>query len=397
MVSYESMVSGNTKVMKNVFHDSIGLISVALLLVTSGWAAEPVWIPLREIAKSSSIHVGTAVKYDAIVENADYRAMVIREYDLVTPENALKWAALRRNAKTFNFHEADAIVEFAQTNHLLIRGHTLCWNLDKYLPQWMLENKFTPAQARALMETHIKTVMGHYRGKIFCWDVVTEAVANNPKGSPLADGFWMRTIGPEYIELAFRFAHEADPQAELFYNDYDLGEPMGAKSDRIYRLVKALKAKGVPITGVGLQSHYKVTKPPTAEALQANIKRLAALGLKVHITELDVSLINDKDPAGVRQDNLPPLAERLDIQAKIYADVARAALSTPACEAIVTWGFSDLWGLERFMRAAQEKGTEFPQRLPFDMNLKPKPAAFSLANAIRDANVRRNEQRKSLQ
>ena len=355
---------------------------VAVFVLQTVLADEPTWTPLREVA-GHRIHIGAAVKYDQIVLNADYRAMVVREYDMVTPENALKWGTLRPDEKTFDFHEADAIVEFAQSNHILVRGHNLCWNEDKNDPKWLLTGTYTSDQARELLKTHIQTVMAHYRGKIFCWDVVNEAVANNPKdaNAPLNDGFWMRHLGPEYIELAFHYAHEADPQAELFYNDYDLSNPMGPKSDRIYQLVKNLKAKGVPIDGVGLQSHYNLNQPPTARALQADIQRYAALGLKVHLTELDVQL----------EGNPLPLTNKLNLQAKIYADATQAALSTAACEAIVTWGFSDRWGIEHFMHEAEQKGTEFPQRLPFDRELKPKPAAFAMAAVLREAKLAPHE------
>lgn len=355
---------------------NVGVSLVVGLQAVTVLAAESPWIPLREVAQAR-IRVGTAVKYDALVKDANYRAMVVREYSVVTPENALKWGALRPDAKTFDFHEADVIVEFARTNQLLVRGHTLCWNVDKHQPKWIRDGQFTPAEARALLETHIKTVMRHYRGKVYCWDVVNEAVENNPKLPALSDGFWLRHLGPQYIELAFQFAHEADPQAELFYNDYDLGQPLGPKSNRIYELVKSLKAKGVPLDGVGLQSHYNVSQPPKAEAMRADIQRYAALGLKIHITELDV-----KQDLRESNDRLS-LAQRLATQSRIYGDAMRAALSTPACEAVVTWGFSDRWGIESFEQTARRNGTELPQRLPFDRELKPKPAAWAMAAALR--------------
>ncbi len=361
---------------------STTLMFVTGFVMSTVLANEQTWTPLRVVA-GHRIHMGTAVKYDMIVQNADYRAMVVREYDLVTPENALKWGALRPDEKTFDFHQADAIVEFARSNHIMVRGHNLCWNEYKHAPKWLLEGTYTPEQARELLKAHIQTVMAHYRGKVFCWDVVNEAVANNPKdaNTPLNDGFWLRHLGPEYVELAFRYAHESDPQTELFYNDYDLSDPMGPKSDRIYQLVKNLKAKGVPIDGVGLQAHYNLNRAPTTQASQADIQRYAALGLKIHLTELDVQL----------EGNPLPLATKLNLQAKIYAEATRAALSTPACEAIVTWGFSDRWGIEHFMHEAEQKGTEFPQRLPFDRELKPKPAAFAMAAALREANLSSHE------
>jgi endo-1,4-beta-xylanase len=351
------------------------IILGSFLLGATALAVEPAWTPLREIAQGR-IHMGTAVKYGELVRNAAYRDMIVREYDMVTPENALKWGGLRPADGKFDFGESDAIIDFAVKNKLLVRGHTLCWNGDKFQPSWLLNGNFTPAQARVQLETHIKTVIKHYQGKVFCWDVVNESVENSPKKPALNDGYWLRQLGPEYIELAFRWAREADPKALLFYNDYDLGQPMGPKSNRIFELVKSLKEKGVPIDGVGLQSHYNVTKPPTAEALREDIQRYAALGLKVHITELDVT----QDVRVGSPDK--PLEERLAIQARVYGDTMRAALSSPACTAVVTWGFSDRWGIESFERTARQNGTELPQRLPFDRNLKPKSAAIAMAEAL---------------
>lgn len=359
---------------------SIGLrqriIFGSFLLAATSLAGELAWTPLREAAQGR-MHMGTAVKYGELVRNPAYREMIVREYDMVTPENALKWGSLRPGEKSFDFREADAVVDFATKNNLLVRGHTLCWNGDKFQPSWVLDGNFTPLQARGLLETHIKTVMKHYQGKVFCWDVVNESVENSPKKPALNDGYWLRNLGPEYIELAFRWAREADPKALLFYNDYDLGQPMGPKSNRIFELVKSLKEKGVPIDGVGLQSHYNVAKPPTAEALRADIQRYAALGLQIHITELDVT--QEMKPGG----KVTSLDERLAIQAKVYGDTMKAALSSPACTAVVTWGFSDRWGIESFEKTARQNGTELPQRLPFDRDLKPKSAATAIADALR--------------
>jgi len=257
---------------------------------------------------------------------------------------------------------------------LQLRGHTLCWNADRYLPKWLLTGKFTREQVKALLRDHIRTLMQRYHGRIKYWDVVNEAVANdNSPGAPaLFDQFWSQQLGDDYIALAFRFAHEADPDAILFYNDYDHGDALGPKSDRIYALLKRLLDAGVPVQGVGLQMHCNLKKPPVRAEVQANLERLAKLGLRIQITELDV------DPRGVPG----TLAERLQQQARVYHDVVAAAVDSRVCETIVTWGFSD-----RFI----QKGLNYRQNLPantptllwlFDEWYGPKPAYFAVMDAL---------------
>ena len=200
-----------------------------------------------------------------------------------------------------------------------IRGHTLCWNADRYLPKWMLGREFTRQQVETLLHEHIRTIVSRYRGRIKYWDVVNEAVANDdrPGAAPLFDGFWNKHLGDDYIALAFRFAREADPGAILFYNDYDHGDSLGAKSDRIYALIKRLLAVRVPVQGVGLQMHCNLRKPPTREAVRANLERLGSLGLRVQITELDVDLTG---ASGTTE-------ERLQRQAAVYRDIVSAAVA----------------------------------------------------------------------
>jgi endo-1,4-beta-xylanase len=333
------------------------------------------WVPLRTLAGAKGLLIGAAVKFSALENDPEYRALLRREYSLLVPENELKWATLRPDAKSFAFEKGDAIVDFAVTHGLAVRGHTLCWNLDKHMPRWVLEQPRTPAQARDLLRDHIRTVMARYQGRIKYWDVVNEAVTNNNRTNApvLADGYWRRMLGDDYVQLAFKWAHEADPDALLFYNDYDKGDSMGAKSDRIYVLVKQLVEQGVPIHGVGLQMHCNLTNPPVEAHVRANFQRLTKLGLQVHITELDVDI---EDAPG-------SLAERLAAQGRIYGLVTRAAAGNPDCTALVTWGVTDRWGNVRrnALRGKPEQAPTF--MLPFDAQLRPKPAAFDMAAALR--------------
>jgi endo-1,4-beta-xylanase len=318
--------------------------------------------PLRVAAEHAGLLVGTAVR-PSLLSEAAYSATLAREFNMVEAEDAMKWWMLRPTP-SFDFSKADAIVRFAQAYGMKVRGHCLVW--DHNNPQWLADGRFTPTQLSRLLQEHITTVMKHYAGQVFAWDVVNEALDENGR---LKDSPWFNQPGiglaekdTAYIEQAFRWAHEADPRALLFYNENG-GEGLNRKSDAIYAMVKAFKQRGVPIDGVGLQMHISHLDLDTA-AIASNIARLTALGLQVHITELDVSL--PVDPNGTASDG------DLLRQAEIYREVVRACLHSPKCTAIQTWGFTDRYS----WIGSHSHGTR-GAALPFDRAYKPK-AAFQI-------------------
>ncbi len=279
---------------------------------------------LRYLASQRGLLIGAAVDVKALQSNPDYAKTLAREFNVLVPENVMKFANIHPQPHTYDFTAADQLVSFAAANGMLVRGHTLVWYQD--IPSWVTSGNYSKAQLEQILHDHITAVVGRYKGRIFAWDVVNEAIGDNGQ---LRDNIWLRAIGPQYIDLAFQWAHQADPAALLFYNDYN-GEGMNAKSDAIYNLVKGLRQRGVPIGGVGLQMHLSVNNHPSVDDLKANIERLAALGLVVHITEMDVRLPQ------------PVNAISLGVQAQIYKDVLSACLAeSHACQAFVMWGFSD--------------------------------------------------------
>lgn len=217
-------------------------------------------------------------------------AAALGAFGSVTPENELKWETVEPQRGQFDFGPADRIVNFARTHGMAVRGHVLVWHLQN--PGWL--NDLSPAQLRQALADHIRTVMRRYAGRIGEWDVVNEAVADN--GEPRRS-LWLDKLGIGYIALAFRLAHEADPQAKLFYNDYG-AEGMGRKADAVYALVATLKRARVPIDGIGLQAHVD-TRPPPGYA--RNIERFAKLGLRVELTEMDVRTRTDDAAARAAQ------------------------------------------------------------------------------------------------
>jgi endo-1,4-beta-xylanase len=214
----------------------------------------------------------------------------------------------------------------------------------------------------AIMRQHIQTLVGRYRGKVYAWDVVSEAL--NRDGS-LRDTLWLRHIGPEYIDLAFRWAHEADPQARLFYGDY-ANEERGRKPDAMYSLVTNLRQRGVPIDGVSLQAHRWITSPPNKQYLTENIKRHADLGLEVHFTEVDVQI----------QMGTGSKEERLAVQASAYRDLLQVCVAIPKCTTFVTWGVTDRYSWIGGLTG----GVDAP--LLFDEYYRPKPAYNALKQVL---------------
>jgi endo-1,4-beta-xylanase len=333
-------------------------------------------LPLRQAADRSDVLVGAAVRPSRFSEAA-YSATLAREFNMVEPEDAMKWWTVRRNAHTFDFREGDEVVHFAQAHGMKVRGHCLVWDHDN--PEWLAQGHFTPAQLSGLLQQHITSVMKHYSGQVFAWDVVNEALDENGRvrDSPWYNqpGIGLSGKGTAYIEQAFHWAREADPQALLFYNEAE-GEELNRKSDAIYAMVKDFKRRGVPIDGVGLQMHISQLDVDTA-AVAANIARLTALGVQVHITELDVALPLDANGLARNDDLLR--------QAEVYRGVVRACLQNPGCTAIQTWGFTDKYS----WIGSHSNGTR-GVALPFDRAYKPKPAYNAM---LAEMSAKRNRAR----
>ncbi len=324
---------------------------------------------LREAADHAGVLIGTAVRPSQFSETR-YASVLAREFNMVEPEDALKWWVLRPDRRTYDFRAGDEVVHFAQTHQMKVRGHCLVWGRDN--PDWLAKGHFTSRQLSHLLRDHISRVMKHYAGEVFAWDVVNEALdeSGKPRDSIWYDqpGIGFAGKGTEYIEQLFRWAHKADPHALLFYNEAE-GETLNRKSDAIYAMVKNFKKSGVPIDGVGLQMHFStdIDVESMTAAVSANIARLAALGVQIHVTELDVSVRVDSSGVASLDD--------LNRQAEVYRGVVRACLQNPGCTAIQTWGFTDKYSWIR----SHSRGTR-GQALFFDRDYQPKPSY----RAVRD-------------
>ncbi len=314
--------------------------------------------PLRTFAQQKGFHIGAAVAYEPLVGEPLYAQILAREFNMLTAENVMKFENIHPAQDSYDFRAADALVEFAQENDMQIRGHTLVWHSQ--IPDWLTTQTWTRDELMEIMHDHITTVVSRYRGKISAWDVVNEGIDDY---SSMRNTLWYKVIGPEYIDLAFQWAHEADPDALLLYNDYN-AEGVGKKSNAVYELVTGLVERKVPIHGVGLQLHASISSYPLPWELELNMTRLSELGLVVHITEMDIRI---KEPV---TENL------LSEQAKIYHDIAGVCLESDACQALVLWGFTDKhsW-IPWFFKG-------YGSALPFDESYQPKPAYNALITAL---------------
>ncbi|MFF9816931.1 endo-1,4-beta-xylanase [Streptomyces sp. NPDC014006] len=324
---------------------------LALGAAPSAHAADP---PLRDLAAAQGKVIGTAVTGSELT--GTYGDITGREFGSLTPGNAMKWGSVEPTRGSFDWAEADQIVAFAQAHHQQVRGHTLVWHSQN--PSWLTGGSWTPAQLSSLLQNHISTEVGRYQGKITGWDVVNEPF--NEDGT-YRSTLWYDGLGADYIASALTWAHAADPAAKLYINDYNV-EGVNAKSTALYNLVKSLKARGVPIDGVGLQAHLVLGQVPAT--LQQNIQRFADLGVDVAITELDVRM------------QLPADSGKLAQQKADFKAVVGACAAVTRCAGVTVWGFtdSDSWVPSTF--------PGYGAATPYDESYQPKPAYYGIAEAL---------------
>ncbi|OWY63882.1 glycosyl hydrolase family 10 [cyanobacterium TDX16] len=330
---------------------------------------------LKERAKAKGVIYGAFPQADPkkFTEDIKFQSSFVQECGLLVA--GFYWMNSRPSASTFDFTGTDYFVKFASTNKMLLRGHPLLWH--EALPPWF-QNTVNSENAKQFLEEHIKTVVRHYAGKIHSWDVVNEAI--NPSDGR-SDGLrktpWLKFLGSDYIELAFRLAAEADPQALLVYNDfgldYDIPEDE-AKRNAVLNLLERLKSKDTPIHAFGMQAHLRADETQfNPKKLKRFLENVAALGLKILITEMDVS---DK--------NLPvDLKVRDRIVAATYEDYLSVVLNEPAVIAVLTWGLSDRYTWLSEFQPRRDGARVRP--LPLDANFKRKLAWNAIAHAFDNA------------
>lgn len=316
-------------------------------------------IGLRGLA-GERLLVGAAVSA-GVCDDPRLQRIITKDFSVLTTENALKMEVVAPESGRYEWGDADAIVAFAERHDQSVRGHTLVWH--QQLPSWVLRS--AEHERDEILRAHITATVGRYRGRIKYWDVVNEAIDDN--GS-FRQTPWSGSAPIETFQKAFQWAHDTDPSGLLFYNDYG-AEALGMKSDAVYALLKNLRERQVPVHGVGLQMHLDGMSPISLEDVRTNIRRLATLGLIIHITELDVRM------------PVPLTPQAKSKQAAVYRRVVELVLSEPAVQALVVWGIHD---------GASWIPSQFPGHggaLLYDAQCRPKPSYTAVLEALRGNHV----------
>lgn len=296
--------------------------------------------------------------------------LIRKNFNSVTCENVMKPALIHPEENRYNWEPADKIVAQAQANGMKVRGHTLCWHSQT--GAWMTKdaqgNQISKEVAFARLKEHITTVVSHYKGKVYAWDVLNEIISDDSSRTKIyrETAPWYKICGDEFIPKIFQWAHEADPNAILFYNDYNTENPV--KREKIYNMLKKLLSQGVPIHGVGLQAHWHLDNP-NEQQIRESIDRFASLGLKVQFTELDVTTLGNR--ADTTTTYTPEKEKKQSDFYKMAFKVFREKKNV--ITGVTFWNVSD-------RSSWLDRGNRKSYPLLFDVNNKPKKAYWEVVN-----------------
>jgi len=331
----------------------LGLLTVGVLIFANALQS-PQNTDSKATSLKKTVYFGVAISPDQFTEEPYLKTLTNSNFSSVTPESNMQIKNIHPDRNRYTFEKADAIVDFAQSHNMRVRGHALV-NKPTNGPTWLLDGNYSKEEYKQILKDHIQTIVSRYKGKVAVWDVVNEQ--DNL-------GFWKEKIGPEYFELSFQWAHEADPDAELFYNDDNI-EGLDENSTRLYNQIKELKNRGIPIHGVGFQMHVNYDDSFKFQDIATNMKRYSNIGVKVHITEMDVSLKTAQ-----------PSQDLLQKQAEVFGQVARVCYMASNCDSFSVWGITDKYNWPSWFFNRPDAP------LLFDINYNPKPAYSAVNQAL---------------
>jgi endo-1,4-beta-xylanase len=360
----------------------LGALGSAFGFTFPAWSRSAETAALRKLAADKGLIYGTTISATQITGDPAFVELVLRQAGLVVAENEMKWQVMNRGARgDDDYGPADTIADFALENGLVLRGHNFLWYLRT--PNWFFDLTSRQDMEKAVVE-HIHSLAGRYRGKVHSWDVVNEPI--EPKhGRPdgLRKSVFLEMMGPGYLDLAYHTARETDPAARLVVNEYDIeldAPEQEARRTALLRLLERMQQCGTPVDAVGIQAHLSCAGGPpfSASRLRRFLADIAALGLTIQITEFDVT---DEDAPADQT-----VRDRL--VADTYSRFLDAALDEPAVKMVVTWGLSDRhsWIVRQETNETKwRKDQMLPRPLPFDADLKPKPAFEAITQALAHA------------
>lgn len=330
---------------------------------------------VKQYAEQRGLYVGAAYNYWVAKYESDgeqYENLFAQEFNALTDYSTLEMEEILSAPDEYYFDPADYICAYCSDNGMVMTGQHLVWHGG--IAEWVETNITTGNQAVQFLQSYISNVVIHYRneypGIIRWWSVVNEAISHSAPYS-YRDTIWYDLIGPDYIELAFRWAHEANPDAKLYYNDYGIETP-GPKTDYVFSMLSNLIADGVPVHGVGLQCHFSLSdEMDITNDLSAVIRNFAGLGLEVYITELDILINDDSDGKS---------ADKLNRQAEWFRQVTEVCINEPACKIMMMWGLTDKYS---YVNHADwlDQDEDWPHI--FDESLQPKPAYYAIRNELK--------------
>jgi endo-1,4-beta-xylanase len=325
----------------------VALVGVGRAPADGGTGPRPAGPTLRELGRRAGLPIGTAVDMAALEDSTDpdYRRLVASEFSTVTPEDVMKWEVLEPIRGTYDWSRADRLVAVARADGQRVRGHVLVW--DRQLPSWLTggvaDGTIGTTELRQLLRRHVTDVVAHFKGAIWQWDVVNEAVSDPGQERVGYQGFWAEHLGPGYVADAFGWARGADPDALLFYNDYGIETfAAGDGSDKalfVHGMVRDLRARQVPIDGVGFQGHLGTQYGAVDSArVSQTLDRFADLGVATAFTEVDV-----RSPltAGLAAGDRPEVDRALQASAAAYGALLQVCLQSRSCLSFTVWGFTD--------------------------------------------------------
>lgn len=323
---------------------------------------------LKSLAASDGISIGNYAALK-LLDDPIYRNILSSQFAFVSVDGELNWTfnngSMRPSETSYNYSNPDRVFAFAEAKHLPVQAHHLVWGEEKWLPQWLKNGNYTPAQLLELIHQHINNVAGHYKGSVKEWSVVNEAFTRGQHINDLNDWWADHTKGQDYIDKSFIWARQADPRAKLLLNDFG-NETKNSTSDAMYKHIQHMKATGVPVDGIGMQMHIDANRPPAKADVISNMKRFGELGVEVYVTEIDVMLTNLSGSQ----------SHKWQVQGQVYKSMAEACIESGVCHSFALLGVTDKdswWNELNFKNA---------EPLPFTDKYQPKPAFFELRQAF---------------
>lgn len=320
--------------------------------------------PLKQLAQNHNISLGVHAYLNRLSDKPE-TSIITSQYSFLTIDGEVNWTIAHPTATTYNFSEADKMISFAKANNMPVQIHHLIWGEQVYLPNWLKNGNYSSSQLLSIMHNDINTVMGHFKGEVGVWSVANEVFSREQHVNNLSD-WWADHIGggTTYVDDAFIWAHQIDPNAKLILNDFE-NQSEDSISNAQFNYIVAAKARGIPIDGIGMQMHINAADPPNVQAMIQNMRRFGSIGVPTYITEFDVNMNYVKGSPVYKS----------QLEAQITYNVARACIESKTCISFSNFGISDKESLAKWLFDTDSHSYLFNSRY------QPKPSFYAFREA----------------